>query len=399
MFQSLLSIYNFSAETRREVVILARWLLLAVLLPTVLLTAVIEAAAWSIGATMTPRQLAFAQQENPDLLVAGDPRYYAYKAARATFLKPDVVFIGHSRCGQVRAEMFKPYIMYNACHSAWTIDHLRQMIDLLTKTSSPKIIMFTLDYFMFTDAYESAFAKNADFKSLGFSFETHVNGIAKLATGFKDNPKRMIMAWLHGVRETTDGLTLLGPDAIKAATGFRYDGSFLYDPGTRTGAPIRNKDRAAGLLSAVNGAPAMAPSQIMALRRLAELGRERNVTLVGIQLPYLKIALDVLDFDKDYRPYAGVWREYESKKNRDLIRSMGIHFFDLSRDPVSLDQRYFVDPAHPAEAGVLAAFVRLLDNKEFRHVFPRLDVEALRQENAAARAQGKFFDVYPGKPD
>jgi hypothetical protein len=74
------------------------------------LIAAIEWIGWSTGATIPPRRMAAAQNKNHLLLVLpSDLKYWAStKLERIAHDKPEMVFIGTSRCNQFRSAMFSP---------------------------------------------------------------------------------------------------------------------------------------------------------------------------------------------------------------------------------------------------------------------------------------------------
>jgi hypothetical protein len=208
-------------------------------------------------------------------------------------------------------------------------------------------------------------------------------------------------SYLFGrAREPANGLELFGPAAIARQQGFRSDGSLLSDPETRAEAPVNNH-LLARIFAAVQDGDGARPgaAQMQALREIGELGRQRNLTLVGIQLPIIKAAVDVLDSDKDWNEYRavdrGTWRLLRSAEMRRNLQAMGINFFDLTGDPVAGESRAFIDPAHPSEYGIGMAFLHALNSDhELRQLFPRLDVMALQTALTKAREEGRFFDVY-----
>jgi hypothetical protein len=225
-----------------------------------------------------------------------------------------------------------------------------------------------------------------------------------LAGTFKRYPAAMLDAipsYLFGrMHEPANGLELFGPSSIALQAGFRSDGSLLYDPDTRSQAPMNNRDLSR-LIAAVREGDGVRPgaAQLQALREIGELGRQRGLTLVGIQLPVIQGAVDVLDSDKDWNGYRaadrGTWKQLRSAEMRRNLHAMGINFFDLTGDPIAGESRAFIDPAHPTEYGIGMAFLHALNSDhELRQLFPRLDVTALQAALAEARKEGRFFDVY-----
>lgn len=325
--------------------------------------------------------------------------------ARIQLEHPDVVIIGHSVCGQTRSMMFKPYTFHNACVIAWTFNQIKNMIDMATRGRRPKIIMFDLDYFMLGDAYAKKWEEKASMDFSSDSERVHRDGLLTLASAFKRRPLAMVEAMpdylLDRARDPVDGLELLAPDAIAGDVGtFRSDGSLLYDQRTRAAAPVRRRDLALLLGTVPPGDGEHAgDAQMKALEEIGQLGRERNVTLVGVQLPKLAAAIDLLNTDHDWHQYRasdhGNWKLLQSSEMQDRLKAMGINFFDFTNDPVAKEPRAFIDPAHPSEYAIgTAIYDAMNENSAFRALFSRLDTDALRDALDDARERNRFFDVY-----
>ena len=331
------------------------------MIPGLIAIGIVELIAWRTGAVTTELVEAVArlQHEDPDIVWTGPGNQYGPLAlARAQIEHPDILMIGHSRCGQMRSMMFKPYQFQNACVVAWTFGQIKNMIDLATRTGGPKTIIFTLDYFMLGDAYAKKWEDRAfmDFLS---PQRGHRDALRDLASMFKTHPVAMATAmpsYLVGRVYGPDGLEFLGPYAIALRFGFRSDGSLLYDAVTREQAPVNRTDLTR-IIAAVGDGDGLQPgrAQMQALREIGALGKQRNLTIIGIQLPIIQGAVDVLNSDRDWNGYRdvdrGTWRLLQSIQMRKELMDMGIHFVDLTHDSVAKEPRAFIDPAHPSEYG------------------------------------------------
>jgi hypothetical protein len=379
-----------------------------VLVPSLLALAFVELLAWRTGATISSsvRDVAELQHEDPNILWAGAGQLYGPLAlARIQIEHPDIIMVGHSGCGQMRSMMFKPYTFHNACVVAWSFEQIKNMIDLATRGGGPKIVMFTLDYFMLGDKYAKKWEEKAVMDFSSHSDRVHFDGLIAMAESFNRRPLAMVEAmpnYLFGrSHDPVDGLEQFSPRAIAGDDGsFRSDGSLLYDQATRLAAAVRRKDIAVvlGSVPERDGEHA-GEAQMKALEEIGELGRERNVTLVALQLPKIQEALDVLDSGKDWHDYPAAdretWKLLESPAMQQRLQTMGINFFDLSHDPIAKEPRAFIDPAHPSEYATAAAiYDAMTENPAFRAIFPRLDSTALSVAMADARQQDRFFDVY-----
>jgi hypothetical protein len=377
-----------------------------VAVPALVAILLVELLAWRTGATVATSIAAVAelQHEDPDVVWNGDGQLYGPLAlARTKIERPDIIMIGDSRCSQVRSMMFKPYSFHNACLSAWTFGQIKNMIDLATRSGGPKTVMFVLDYFMLGEAYAKSWEDRA-FMDFAPPARPHLDGLLELASAFNRRPAAMLEAmpfYLFGrAHEPANGLELFGPRSIYAQAGFRSDGSMIYDPVSRSQAPV-NRTELPRLIAAVSNGDGVHPgsAQMQALGEIGELGRQRHLTLVGIQLPIIQGAIDILDSNEDWEIYRsadrGNWRLLRSAQMKQELNQMGIHFFDLARDPIANEPRAFLDPAHPTEYGTgIALLDAMKGDPELRALFPRLDLGALQAALAEARQQGRFFDVY-----
>jgi hypothetical protein len=372
-----------------------RSMLLLVLLPTLSLVLAVEWAAWRVGATMTPRAVAQAQVSTAGLIWAGDlPHYLPIKLDLIKIQKPDVVFLGTSRCSQFRSAMLKPYKAFNACTTAGSIDQTADIVREVINAAHPKIIVFAIDYFMFTQVWAD-YVSTKMLMASRYDVKWHLNGLLRFAEYAAVDPYQLFRAIVQPAREPVDGDTLIGIDAIRDKTGFRVDGSVLYPQFWKDQAPVHNTTRTFGILTAAPGAPNMAESQIEALRRLADIGKSNNVKLVAMVFPLIGLTVDYLDYEESYHYYSGIWRQFESDDTRRMMKEFGLTFFDFAHFRGNWDPRNFVDSGHPAERVMLEAFLDAFKNDpEFRSAFPRLNADALQQDLAGAERDGAYFDLY-----
>jgi hypothetical protein len=124
------------------------------LLTLIVLTAVtVDWIGRLTGSSLMPGAIAAAQSSSGKVIYFNQeiPAWCAYKVARASEVKPDLVYIGSSRGNSFRERMFAPYSFYNAALTAWTIDQMRVMLERLLRVSSPRVAIISLDYWMFAD--------------------------------------------------------------------------------------------------------------------------------------------------------------------------------------------------------------------------------------------------------
>jgi len=288
--------------------------------------------------------------------------------------KPEVIMVGSSRGGQLRSRMFRPYSFHNASFTAWNLDQTTDFIARVTSKFKPRVVIVALDYFMFTDVYADGVLRQRQmYYGRDLKFEAIV---------WRNLITRLYQSPVFG-RELTgrpsDKKHFIGLDAIRLSAGYRWDGSFQY--------PVRGDINQRKIpynhlafTSAFPGAPTAEKRQLAALERLAALAKLEGFILVGIQLPILKPAIDFLDYDKGFWYYSGVWRDFKSDTMKSRFRELGIHYFDLTGSPLTADTANFYDSYHANEMGMLRSIIDLIEDPEFRVIFPKLDVEGLRSD-------------------
>jgi len=364
------------------------------LLSSGLLVAIVEWMLWQTGAALTPAAAATRQANDPTIIWAGQASQYVdFKINRLAMERPDIVILGDSPCSQLRSAMFKPYKAYNFCTTAWTIDQIRDAIVRIDRAAHPKIIIFSLGYYFFIDAWVEGWAKKIPMAHEISWSQAHFDGLQRLVQLFTDNPEPLARYMMGSTHENVDGMKLIGADAVAFKYGIRHDGSVLYPAQMRDTAPQHRANPFFGFLEAVPGSPRLQGAQLTALEKLGAVGKERGLTLIGIQFPLLKATVDYLDNNPTYNG-GGAWREFESESTRQRFRDFGIRFFDASHDAVTADSLNFLDPLHPTERGTLGMLIHLLETPEFRSLLPDIDIGALRKKNEEAIAAGVTYDIY-----
>lgn len=357
----------------------------------------IEYVGVKTDAIKLPRQVAEEQNRDPmTLAVPGDLRYWgAYKLSMIARQNPDVVFVGSSRSGEFRSAMFKPYSFYNAGFTSWTLDQMTEMVDRIMTVSKPKVIIATVDYFMFTNAYAGSVEDRAMHfdRDWRFRYDSFFNFI-KVLTARPQVFKDFVLPRLLG-REagSLDGLKLVGINAFSDKFGFRFDGSYSYAEGQLRMAPRQIAENK-GLIEMAPGGPEIDAKQMNSLERLGTLARQRGVTLVAVQLPYWKASVDFLNTDVQYRHYAGVWRQFESDAMRHKFEELGIPYFDLCCISLSAKKEEFIDAVHIGERGMIEVLLTLAQDQRFRTLFPALEVDRLKADLDTAQKGNNIFNVY-----
>lgn len=359
------------------------------------LLAGLEWAGWRLGATVPLSTIAQRQQTNHKLLWLGAFKDYAqYKLERIKLVQPEILLVGSSRCGQARAEVFRPYKAYNACLTAWPLDHVVDFINRATRESKPRVVILALDYFLFGDWLAQVWRKERamDYRQGIDSHRRKLHDVVDFAIRSNWDSDVIKTALMTPQFEPIDDSRLIGTEAIRGKFGFRDDGSMYVFSGYRQSSAQTLAHGAEYVTSSFPGAPHLSEVQFERLVWLTEIAKERNFTVVAIQFPFLKSATDFLDTDESYRTYSGLWRELRNEETAKRFTDLGIRFFDMSRDPGNDDPANFFDPAHPSERGILKTIISLMDRTEFSELFPRIDKQALERD--LQLSSGQQFDLY-----
>jgi len=397
----LSSIFNSEIGLNGEGWRLCANLIKLIILPVALTCGFVEWIAWRIGDTKPPALIAQMQTDDPTLLWGGAGQFFApVKIAAAERQKPDIIVVGDSRSGQLRSAMFKPYSFYNCTMAAWTFEQDQIVLDRILQVYTPKVVIFNLDYFMFSSAYEDHWNRYA---KMDLDYR-HVDGLRAFLEGAAGKPLdtlSVLPGVTFGRKLNADGTWVLGSPAIRdGSSTFRHDGSLDYSSLLRNtaGTNVKYLLNVLGQVEAGSGTR-IDPAQMRRLREFAGQAKQHGITLIGVQLPILQAALDILDAGQDFHQLSqfygsdmAIWRQFEGQETKALFQSMGVIFDDLARIPESADPRYFIDAAHPGEYAVLAAVVQMLKDPRARAALPEVDISALERE--LSEPTDNYFDVY-----
>ncbi|MDU1694838.1 MAG: hypothetical protein E6848_35260, partial [Bradyrhizobium sp.] len=320
--------------------------------------------------------------------------YAPYKLERIKRVQPEVLLVGSSRCGQARAQMFRPYVAYNACLTAWPLTHVVDFIDRATRVAKPRIVIVALDYFLFGDFLAEAWQKERtmDFSQGLDSHRRKLHDVADFVIRNNGDRDAILAAVTAPQTEPVDGNRLVGTEAIRGKFGFRQDGSVMVAPPYRRIADETLSRGPQYVTSSFPGAPQLSERQFGEIERLSRLAHERQFQVIAIQYPFLESAAAFLDTNESYWPYSGIWRDLKSEQTANRFARLGISFFDMSRTQTSQDPNNFFDPAHPSERGMLKTYLALLEKPDFAKYLPRIDRSSLAAD--LDRGQNEQFDLY-----
>jgi hypothetical protein len=308
--------------------------------------------ASAFDATETPSQLAETQHQNPGSVVfLPDLRFNAqFKNRRMEIERPDIVWFGTSRAGSAMASMFKPYSFYNMAFTGWTMEQLTEEFEQSTRVARPKIAIISLDYFLFTDRWES---------QLQFSREMIFGQPWRF---IRSNVSDFLRAVINHFPEFRSYAAhpgdFVGFQADRMREGFRFDGSWLFSAAHLESSDRKYKNLKFSVQS-FPGGPDVSARQKDYVARIAEVAKARGIRLVAVQLPYLRVGVDYLDRSSPSDAFYGVWHEFESQATPDWLAGLGIEFLNLSHSPIDDDPANFIDAYHLSEGGMAMAVSEL----------------------------------------
>jgi hypothetical protein len=309
--------------------------LLLVLWPSLAVIAAVEAVAWQVGETRSPDFIARWQSEKPGRMWrGGDGRsYLTYKVARIKLLKPQVIMLGQSRANSFTADNVQPYTFYNSGLTAWTFNQYLRFLQLINVDGyEPHVLFFNFDYWMFSAGFDRFWADRFYERP-----PTHTEAITFVLSEWAKYP----ITLLRRLPATGD---LQGMYAVLSGDGFGDDGSLMFHGGLSAD-PKRLEDDGTGVgIPPVQLDDKFSPDEVAAFERFVTFAHDKNITLIGIQVPFFKKILDGLNNN----PRAGIWREFRSDARRKYFESKGVIFFDFGDMPEYRDEpQHFIDSIHP----------------------------------------------------
>ncbi len=313
------------------------WFILRLVLglsPLLTCAAALELFAWRTGETMPMWLVAKWQSDAPNRAWrGGDGRsYLTYKIARVRELKPDIVALGSSRANSFRGDVFAPYSFYNAGLTAWTFNHYRRFVELMTKDGyAPKVMVVNFDYWMFTPDFDRHWT--------GRFYEQPTTHFADLKIIVDQLRKDPLVLWRRMF--LTDHLR--GLHGVMSGDGFNSDGSLFGRPGTPDSNRLLNDGMQVGT-NPIELSDHISPGEVQAFQRFVAVAKAHQIALIAIQVPMYAKILNGLNNS----PKAGVWRELRSPQWQRWFQEMGVIFFDFADLPGFRDKpEYFIDSIHP----------------------------------------------------
>ena len=148
---------------------------------------------------------------------------YRLKVEAVLRRKPEAIAMGSSRANQWRSAMFRPTPFYNAANAVFVVRDFRRMLEEFGDFS-PRVILFSFDYFTFVPAFETSYLPQSRTEVGGWASPEQIRIIQGV---LDDLVKTRSFPW-----PSHNAAPALGLSAIRTGVGFRLDGSYNY--GSRT---------------------------------------------------------------------------------------------------------------------------------------------------------------------
>jgi hypothetical protein len=368
--------------------------LLAFLAPYLLAVLVFAAIGIVSGELVPARWVARLQTADRPFLYL--PKFsdhnYTLKLAASRAKAPDILVLGASRANQWRSAMFGASF-YNAAQSVYTIRDYGRFVRELGP-NVPKVLILSIDYFLFHPDWSSSFGAVAD-KDLNPFDPAQATLIGWDMVG---EVMRNPAALFRLPREPIYGVPAVGLQASEAGRGFRIDGSFQYGDILRGDASKGVSVEQAVERVRLPKAPFLPGASINAIEKqqLAEflqLCRSKGIAVIGVAMPYLPKVVEALDSS----PQHGIWAEFRSPPFRDWAAAQGMLYFDFS-DIKSFGgtDAEFVDAFHASEPAYIRMLLEMAGNPKANALL-KVNIERLKQRLAGSSTFEAFRNDFAGK--
>ncbi len=337
--------------------------------------------------------------------VYSEPRML-FKLRSAQARQPEVLVMGTSRAGQIRAEFFRKDVrFYNASMATETLSDYRIFLEHLPSEHLPKLVIAGLDqrYFNPHDRPAGSFEINVTNASSPWRVPLILAAQwRKIYADYGDEKFRLKTIW----QQPGDDVKRIGLRAVMLGDGFRNDGSFYYClttveerrnlegkspsgfswPGMSDEEKHRNLETGLKLIDQgvrfFDFGNEVSPNALDELERLAAFCEQRKIHLVAFLPPFSHAAYERFKANGNH--------EYMFKiagaAGPILARhGFALHdFIDLAALGIPDAQAF--DMVHPTEKGMLRLFLRLAESDT---VLPRYcDASALH--NLLSRTDSDF---------
>jgi hypothetical protein len=294
------------------------------------------------------------------------------KLAQLARDRPDVVIMGQSRLGKVRATMFRPYTCYNLSRVSWPFDTYPDILRHFPEGYRPKLILVDADFFMFGPKYTAHYAFFNMAPVYGHPFSENLIEAHNVATQLLQHPRLLWQRTDYTDRPARGISAILGED------GFFKDGSERVPAVALLRAGRSPEDiMFPEWKEYITGGDKMGEAEMTAFKQFADVARQMGIPVVAVQMPMYGPAVRVLEKDPNYR----IIQDFRDHVAQGYFDRLGIPFFDyMNFPPYSEDYRYFYDAAHPGGPLTEAVIASLASDPRVHALLPRLDPHELQRQ-------------------
>jgi len=359
--------------------------------PIILIAIIISALALASGELLPVWYIAGLQASGRPFLY--QPRFsdhvYRLKVDAVLLTEPEILAMGSSRANQWRSAMFRPQRFYNAGDSVYTFRDYSRMLGEF-RTYRPRMIIFSLDFFMFGHDWGRQFSTLSHSDLSGWN-SPDTNSIR---TGLLPTVLRGSLSLLPTLHDPLHGVPALGLLAVRSGTGLRNDGSLQYGSRILFGQQTSLREYLGRVASGQS--PFAFDDRIDAAKRQDFLefvaqARKRGIRLVGISTAFAPPLVAALSRS----PHHGIWREFQRPEFAAWIRSQGVVYFNFTGlDSFGGRTDEFVDPVHPSEPAHIRMLLTMLRDPRFQSLVPDLNVQKLDEQLARSSTLESFRNEY-----
>jgi hypothetical protein len=335
----------------------------------------VSASIWT-GETVPVRLVARLQTFNWPFVFL--PKFsdhtYKLKQEAALLRKPQVLVLGSSRSNQWRSAMFRPEEFYNGGNAVYVQRDFARIVEQFGDYA-PRVIIFSLDYFTFLDAWEDVYKGQSrdDVGGPGSAeyFRILLNMVREIGINWR--------SLLPGHTDRIHDIYALGVSAVQSGTGARIDGSYQYGHAILGAPQITVQDAVNAVRTGrqwpVLPAPRLGERQREELERFTRLAKAKGISLIGVTMPFAPELVRAIDESEHHQ----AWKIFRSDETRKWFADLGILYFDFARlEDFGGKADEFIDPFHPSEPAYIRMLLTMLGNPKFRSLFPQMNADDLK---------------------
>ena len=298
------------------------------------------------------------------------PELKILKMEGSKIIDPEIITIGNSRVNSFRANMFAPYRFYNFSRVTTNFSHY---LSIVKKFDNLKMVIVILEPFQFR--------KIEGQKKGPFRIKRKSRTIKQIVKNFYTISKRDIFK-LHetpsffginghllnrGIR-SLDGSVYAGKQHLKTNT----DQEKKFAQYKSKNSSPTDKDMFQYLDSDIN------PRSLELYRELVHYAEEKNITVVGITMPYAEEIQSTLNSNKKE---FNLYHLLQTPNGQDQLRSVSEFYFNFSElEKLGSSNNEMIDRIHPSEKICARILLKMMENKAFEKIIPKIDTQYIRHK-------------------